>query len=109
MPPLSPTWWAVHLAVVAVVVPTAWLLAGAAAVLERRAAHLSRIWPLPALAAALGGGLVVLDLSVTGFATWHGPGMLGVPSSTVPLLLVLWLCWQSALQPAKQQPGPGRG
>jgi peptidoglycan/LPS O-acetylase OafA/YrhL len=86
---LSAAWWAVHLLVVVLVVPGAWLLAGLA--------HRPEAWLLdragragaPGLGALL-GGLTVLNVSTTGFATPAGAGALGLPSSSVLNLALLW-------------------
>jgi len=80
--PLSPQWWAVHILVVLLVVPCAWLLAGLAAGPERAVSRLRLRWSLPGVACAL-GGVTVLNMSVTGFATRWGPGAVGLPSSAV--------------------------
>jgi hypothetical protein len=78
VPPLSLAWWAVHLAVVALVLPLAWLLAGFAEQAQRRLDRLPPLFGLPAALIAIVGGVVVLNISVTGFATWFGGGMLGL-------------------------------
>lgn len=87
--PLSPAWWAVHALVVAVVVPLAWLIAGVAAGPESLLLRWQPPrWSLPAVGCTL-GGLAVLNLSVTGFATLRGTGALGLPSSAVVNLLLV--------------------
>ena len=48
--------------------------------------------------AAVGAGPVVLNISVTGFATWAGSGMLGLWSSSLLNLVLLLLCWQAVGQ-----------
>lgn len=96
--PLSPWWWVVHLLVVVVVLPLAWLIAGVAASVGRRLDRVPRLLPLPAAVAAVGAGLVVLNISVTGFATWAGSGMLGLWSSSLLNLVLLLLCWQAVGQ-----------
>ena len=91
-PPLSAAWWLVHIAVVVLVVPLAWSIAGLAAIPERR---LRRVH-LPSASAALGcvlGAATVINLSVTGFATLAGTGAIGLPSSAVLNLALVWLAW----------------
>lgn len=101
VPPLGAAWWAVHVAVALLVVPGAWFVAGIAQHAERRVGALPRLVPLPLAVAAFAAAVLVLDLSVTGCGTWAGPGMLGLPSSTLPLLGLLWLCWQAAGAPRR--------
>lgn len=91
-PALSAPWWAVHLLVVLVVVPCAWLLAGLAAGPERALLRLNPKWSGPALACAL-GGVTVLNTAATGFATRWGPGAVGLPSSAAVNLLLMWLAF----------------
>ena len=86
--PLSGQWWAVHVAVVLVVLPLAWVIAGLAA---RPEGALRRWRPrisLPALGCAV-GGMAVLNMSATGFATRWGPGAVGLPSSAVTNLVLV--------------------
>lgn len=94
--PLSTMWWLVHVSVVLVVIPLAWLLAGVAQSGEARLGRLRCVLPLPALLVALGAGVVILNISVTGFATWAGAGMLGLPSAALANLALLTLFWQGA-------------
>ncbi len=97
-PPLGPLWWLVHLLGVAVILPTAWLLAGPAAVLEGRAlgwAAQRRPWTRAVRPFAVLVPLVLLAVSTTGFGTWWGPGMLGVPSSSVLDLVLLLGAWSA--------------
>ncbi len=103
--PLSPAWWLLHLTVVAAVIPLAWLIAGVAAPAERRLDRIPRLLPLPAIVVGLLGGLVVLNVSVTGFATWYGAGALGLPSSALLNLLALLLLWQGVGRAAKAGTG----
>lgn len=101
--PLSPAWWAVHLLVVAVVVPTAWLLAGVAAIPEKwlKGLH-GHAWP--GWGAVL-GGFAVLNMAATGFGTWWGAGAAGLPSSAaVNLVAVLTAYW--LVSPARRPPSP---
>ena len=89
-PALSPAWWLVHIAVVFVVVPGAWLIAGVAARPEKAVGRLRfTIWS-PGPASVL-GGLVILNIAATGFATWWGSGAVGLPSSAVLNLALLWI------------------
>jgi peptidoglycan/LPS O-acetylase OafA/YrhL len=94
VPALSPAWWVVHILVVALVLPAAWLLAGVAEHAQRRLDRLPPLLGLPPALIAVGGALVVLNISVTGFATWLGDGMLGLPSMAVINLVLLAALWQ---------------
>lgn len=89
-PPLTPVWWLVHIAVVLLVVPGAWLLAGLAANPEKAVGRLRLAVSSPGPACTL-GGLVVLNIAATGFATWWGLGAVGLPSSAWLNLTLLWL------------------
>lgn len=108
-PALSLTWWAVHLMVVALVIPLAWLLAGVASTPER---WLTR---LPGLArAGLGcalGGFAVLNTAATGFGTWWGEGAAGLPSSAALNLVLMMLAYALVRpRPARSttaEPPPG--
>ncbi len=94
--PLGPLWWLVHLLGLAVVVPLAWVLAGAAAALEVRArlwAQGRRPWTRAVLPLAVLVPVALLGVSTTGFGTWWGPGMLGLPSSSLIGLVVLAAAW----------------
>jgi peptidoglycan/LPS O-acetylase OafA/YrhL len=110
-PPLGPAWWVVHLLAVGTVLPLAWVLAGRAARVE--AGVLARTSSLPPQRP--GGPLVVgalvpvllLNVSVTGFATWWGPGVLGLPSSSPVNLGLLLLAWLWLARPASA-PGSAR-
>lgn len=101
--PLSAAWWLLHGGTVAVVIPLAWLLAGVAAIGERRLDALPMLFPVPPAAVGLLGGLVVLNISVTGFATLSGPGALGIPSSAVLNLVALLVLWQAVGRPRAAQ------
>ncbi|MDQ1250178.1 MAG: Acyl transf 3 protein [Actinomycetota bacterium] len=107
--PLSGWWWLVHVSVVLVVIPLAWVVAGVAGRVEERIGGFGRIGPLPPVVAALGAGAVVLNISVTGFATWTGSGMLGLPSSALVNVLLLALVWQAAAPKAQLRASGGRG
>ncbi|HQR79583.1 MAG TPA: acyltransferase [Actinomycetota bacterium] len=91
-PALSAQWWAVHILVVLIVVPCAWLLAGVAAAPERALLRLKPTRSMPAIACALGGA-TVLNTAATGFATRWGAGAVGLPSSALLNLLLLWLAF----------------
>ncbi len=80
--PLSAAWWGVHLLVVALVVPGAWLLAGVAAVPEAWLRRFRTWRSAPALGCLL-GGFFVLNTAATGFATWWGTGAAGLPSTAL--------------------------
>ena len=78
-----------HVAVVLVVVPGAWLIAGVAAPPEKAVGRIRfPIW-IPGPASVL-GGLVILNIAATGFATRWGSGAVGLPSSAVLNLALLW-------------------
>lgn len=96
VPPLSWSWWLVHVAVVVIVIPTAWFIAGLAGGVERFIDRWPRWFGLPPLLVGLAAGLVILNISVTGFATWLGGGMLGLPSVALLNLILLAICWQAA-------------
>jgi fucose 4-O-acetylase-like acetyltransferase len=81
-PPLSGLWWLVHIAVAVVVVPTAWFLAGLVEPVQRRLLKWRGPVSAPAVGCAL-GGVAVLNMSATGFATLTGPGAVGMPSSAI--------------------------
>jgi hypothetical protein len=87
--PLSARWWLVHVAVALLVVPCAWLIAGAASIPERGVGRLRAPVSWPATGSLL-GGLVVLNIAATGFATPWGPGAVGLPSSAVLNLALVW-------------------
>jgi fucose 4-O-acetylase-like acetyltransferase len=101
--PLSLAWWAVHLLVVAVVVPTAWFLAGAASIPEKWLTGLhGHAWPGWGTVI---GGFAVLNMAATGFGTWWGEGAAGLPSSAaVNLVAVLSAYW--LVSPARRPPSP---
>jgi len=91
-PPLSATWWLVHVGVVVLVVPAAWTLAGLAHGPESLLARLRLPVGWPGLACTA-GGLTVLNMAATGFATRWGPGAVGLPSSALLNLAVAWLAF----------------
>lgn len=88
--PLTAAWWAVHLLVIAAVLPGAWLLAGVAAIPERWLLRLRSPLSAPALGCAL-GGFFVLNTAATGFASGWGSGAAGLPSSALLNLLLVVL------------------
>lgn len=108
-PPLSPLWWVVHLLVVCLVLPAAWLLAGAAAVPERWVRRLRSPVTAPAAGCVI-GGLFVLNTAATGFGTMSGPGAVGVPSSALLNLLAVLLAFAlvSPGRAAQERVTPGR-
>ena len=93
--PVGPAWWALHLTVAVLVIAGAWLLAGAA---QHALPLLDRVPSRPSAAGAAaltaGAGIMVLLLSVTGFASWWSDGFLGAPASTPFTLALLWLVWR---------------
>lgn len=104
--PLSVPWWMLHVAVVIVVLPGAWWVAGFAARGEAVLRRAPRLFPLPAVFAAVAVAVVILNTSVTGFATWTGSGMLGLPASSLLNLLLLVALWQTALAARPPPPNP---
>ncbi len=105
--PLSPSWWTVHLLVVVLVVPGAWLIAGLAETPQR---WLSRWNPRIAAPAAgcVIGGAAVLNMAATGFATAWGPGAVGLPSSSVVNLLLVALAYAMVQTAARSRAAAGR-
>ena len=94
--PLSAPWWAVHALGFVFVLTAAWFVAG----LAGRGDRVLRAWgaarprrALPVLPFAVAVPLVLLSISPTGFGTWWGPGMLGLPSSSAVNLAVLAAAW----------------
>lgn len=91
---LSAGWWFLHLLGLAVVLPGAWLIAGFSArvdaLVQRHGARLTPIVGMAVVAVAL--PLVILNGSVTGFGTWWGSGLLGVPSSSLLNAVLLVVC-----------------
>lgn len=94
--PLGAVWWFAHVSGLAVILSVAWAVAGPAAVVDRRArawAARRRSWTRAVVPFAVVVPVVLCNISVTGFATWWGAGMLGLPSSSVLNLAVLALAW----------------
>jgi hypothetical protein len=106
--PLSPAWWTIHIAVAGAVIGGAWLLAGAAQrvlpLVERIPGRRSVRGAAPLTALA---GLLVLLLSVTGFASWWAEGFLGAPASTPAVMGALWLLWRA--RPSLRSESPAGG
>ena len=94
VPAFSWQWWLVHLAVVAVVLPGAWLIAGVAGRGEQRLRWVPAFVALPGWLLAVGGAAVILSISTTGFATWWGAGHAGAAVGSLLNLVVLVLIWQ---------------
>jgi hypothetical protein len=94
--PFSRPWWALHVAAAAAVVTGAWLLGGPMGRVSRRLADWASGLPGPGLA-PLGPAVVVslsiLAVSQTGFATWWGPGLVGLSMTTLPIVVLLVLAW----------------
>jgi len=93
-PAFTPAWWAAHLLGLAVTLVLAWLLAGVVARADgavlawlRRRPGRGGTTTDAVLAVAL--PLVLLAITTTGFATWWGPGPLGVPTSSLLNLVLL--------------------
>jgi hypothetical protein len=91
-PPLSAKWWLVHVAVAVTVVPTAWFVAGLVEPAQRRLSRWRGLVSAPALGCAL-GGVAVLNMSATGFATLTGAGAVGLPSSAILNLALVVLAF----------------
>jgi len=95
-PPLSPAWWGVHLVAFALVVTGAWFVAGVAGRADRALSAWGRSRrrrTLPVLPFAIAVPVALLSISPTGFGTWWGAGMLGIPSSSAVNLAVLAVAW----------------
>ncbi len=103
---LSGPWWLLHLGVAVCVLVLAWWIAGLAGRADARllagspgstgGSHeapgaSATSWTTPAWAVAT--AVVVLNVSVTGMATWWGPGVAGIPSSAAVNLVVLAIAW----------------
>lgn len=94
--PLGAVWWLAHVSGLAVILSVAWAVAGPAAVVDHRArewAARRRSWTRAVVPFAVVVPVVLCNISVTGFGTWWGAGMLGLPSSSVLNLAVLALAW----------------
>jgi hypothetical protein len=105
--PLGLPWWLVHLLGLAVILPAAWAVAGPAAALDLKArtwVARRRPWTHAVAPFAVVIPIALCNISVTGFGTWWGPGMLDVPSSGVLNLAVLALAWFALAT----RGGPGR-
>lgn len=109
--PLSIAWWALHVASAVVVVTAAWLLGGPTGRASRRLAGWADGIGGPALAPlapALTVALAILAVSQTGFATWWGPGLLGLPMTTLPIVVLLVLAWWAVLVSGRVSPDDAR-
>ena len=94
--PLGVAWWLAHVCGLAVILSVAWVAAGPAAVIDRKArawAAQRRSWTRAVVPFAVVVPVVLCNISVTGFGTWWGAGMLGLPSSSVLNVAVLALAW----------------
>lgn len=94
--PLGAVSWLVHVGGLAVILSIAWVAAGPAAAADRwvrawAARRRSRTRAVVPFAVVV--PVVLCNISVTGFGTWWGAGMLGLPSSSVLNLAVLALAW----------------
>ncbi len=109
--PLAPSWWLLHVTVALLVLTTAWLLAGpmgrASRWLRARTGQL-RPSVVPPVVAGVVTSMAIVALSQTGFATWLGDGLLGLPSSSLVLLLLLLGGWR-ATAGAAHTDGSARG
>lgn len=105
--PLGALWWLAHAAGLAVVIVLAWYCAGLAARGDRslsawgsrRIRHTAPVLPF-----ALVIPLVLLSITATGFGTWWGAGMLGLPASSAVNLLVLAGAWWALTHAARRNP-----
>ena len=92
---LTPRWWVAHALGLVIVLAGAWLLAGFAGRADRRL----QSWGTRRSAmrnvrlACFAAPVVVLNASVTGYASIHGAGMLGLPSSSLVNVALLAGCW----------------
>lgn len=94
--PLGPTWWLVHAAGFIAVLTLTWLVAGLAGRADRalRAWAAERPWRVGrALPFAVVIPPTLLNMSQTGFGTWWGRGVLGIPSSSALNLVILAAAW----------------
>jgi hypothetical protein len=90
--PLGPAWFLAHTLTAVAALAGAFVLAGLAGRVEVRLAR-ARFGDRGAVLASVAAALLVLHISVTGFATWWGPGALGLPGSSGANLCLLWLVW----------------
>jgi len=90
--PFGPGWWLAHLAVLVLVLAASWQVAGVSGLadlaLQRWLAGRPRR-AVPVLLVAAGVPVATLMVAMTGFGTWTGPGLLGLPSSTLPAVSTL--------------------
>ncbi|HET9118267.1 MAG TPA: acyltransferase [Pseudonocardiaceae bacterium] len=104
--PLGALWWLAHAFGFGAVVALAWCCAGIAASADRRLSARSvrhARHAAPVLPFAMVVPLVLLSITATGFGTWWGTGMLGLPASSALNLFVLAGAWWALAR------GPGQG
>ncbi len=96
LPALSWAWWLAHVLGLAGVFLVVWPLAGLAGDVDRAWERWgSRLRPRVGTTLAVAAvPLVILNASVTGYATWWGPGLFGLPSSSLLNMLLLLVAWR---------------
>jgi fucose 4-O-acetylase-like acetyltransferase len=118
--PLSALWWVTHVVGLAAIGTCAWLVAIPAGRASRAlltwadrgtvtnqgtASGTQRGWPIIVASVLL--AIVLLNISTTGFGTWWGAGMLGLPSSSLLNAALLAGAWLVIGGGRNRQP-PGR-
>lgn len=96
--PFTPSWWLVHLGVLALVLAASWVVAGIAGLADLRLEGWVRARPrrrVPVLPMALLVPVGTLLVALTGFGTGWGPVLAGLSSSAVLNLAVLAAAWWS--------------
>ena len=96
--PFRPSWWLVHLGVLALVLAVSWAVAGVAGLADLRLQGWVRALPrrgVPVLPLALLVPVATLLVALTGFGTGWGPVLAGLSSSTLLNLAVLAAAWWS--------------
>ena len=94
--PFAPSWWLVHLGVLALVLAASWYVAGVAGLADRRLQTWVRGLPrrrVPVLPAALLVPVATLLVALTGFGTGWGPALAGLSSSALLNLALLAAAW----------------